>query len=99
MTDYDKVAETRVCDRGVVAFDPSPGWNPPPQLTSTNARDTVTMGVPLTPWGHTRFHKTLALHIHDAMRPAGHSYRAANYGVMDNEDDAKAWDATNADRR
>jgi hypothetical protein len=55
-------------------------------------RDTVTMNRPLTPWGHTRFHKTLALHIHDTTRPAGHGDEYPNYGIMDNEVDAKAWD-------
>lgn len=55
-------------------------------------RDTVTMGKPLEPWGPTRFHKTLALHIHRATRPASHSFRAANYGIMEDEESAKKWD-------
>ena len=56
------------------------------------ARDTVTMNRPLEPWGHTRFHKALALHIHQATRPAGHGSEMANFGIMDSEADARMWD-------
>lgn len=52
----------------------------------------VTLNRPLEPWGYTRFHKVLALHIHRATRPAKHSFRAANYGIVEDEDTARKWD-------
>lgn len=55
-------------------------------------RGTVTMNKPLEPWPLNAFHKTLAVHIHNATRPAKHSHLAANYGIMDNEQDARRWD-------
>ena len=53
---------------------------------------TVTMNTPLEPWGHTRFHKALALHIHRATRASGHGSEMPNFGVMDSETDARMWD-------
>lgn len=50
-------------------------------------KDTVTMGRPLEPWGHTRFHKFLAIHMHNATRLAGD-----NDGLVDDVETAQKWD-------
>ena len=51
------------------------------------SRDTVTMNTPLEPWGHTRFHKFLAIHMHNATRLAGD-----NGGLVDDVETAQKWD-------
>ena len=51
------------------------------------ARDTVTMNRPLEQWGHTRFHKFLAIHMHNATRLAGD-----NDGLTDDVETAQKWD-------
>ena len=48
---------------------------------------TVTMNRPLEPWGHTRFHKFLAIHMHNATRLAGD-----NDGLADDVETAQKWD-------
>src|SRR3546814_14257548 len=55
-------------------------------------RAAVTMNRPLQPWGPTRFHKALAMHIHQATRPAGHGHQAANFGMLETEKEARGWE-------
>lgn len=50
-------------------------------------RGTVTMNKPLEPWGHTAFHKFLAIHIHNATRLAGDTD-----GIVDDVLVAQKWD-------
>lgn len=61
-------------------------------MESAPRKDQVTMFKALEPWPLTAFHKTLAIHVHQATRPARHSHLAANYGIMDTEQDARRWD-------
>lgn len=81
--DLDKVVETIKRNVPVVVDS---------ETFTRHANQGVTMGKPLEPWPVTAFHKTLATHIHNATRPAKHSHLAANYGIMDNEQDARRWD-------
>lgn len=89
MTDLDKVVETIKRNVPILITQPNTIYHSDGSKTDQCG---VTLNKPLEPWPLNAFHKTLATHIHNATRPAKHSHLAANYGIMDNEQDARRWD-------
>lgn len=71
----------------MVTIMPSDSSKPCTFNGNPKSRDTVTMNKPLEPWGHTRFHKFLAIHMHNATRLAGD-----NDGLVDDVETAQKWD-------
>lgn len=88
--DYDKIVET-LKGAGLTGDEPASDTVAMDKLKRyQHGQVTMNRPVQYKPMG--AFAKTLALHIHQATRPAKHSHLAANYGIMDNEQDARRWD-------